>query len=567
MSTSRWSFPAPDRQATARRVVVALLGLAGAAVAAPAAGTPTGLAAPAGPVAASTSIQQQPSAQRSSEQPHHLDLGPSDLSETRRTTTIQPGVTLTRIARGASDSSLFWTNEIAIPATSSSPDPDAPPRSISDQASAQAEADRLKAKGFSARVEEVDQPRTADVAAGVLGYRVRVGHFTGQADADANKARLAAVGETSSSVYTGWDGDATDRGPWHVNVLRIDPHRFTGHLTGAFGPDLYDRETTSQLARAATATAGVNGGFFVLDPASGAPGDPAGAGVYDGRVLSEPVNGRPALVLHDNAQATAVERLTWDGAVRIGGRWKPLDGVDRVPGLIRNCGGDATDAPTDLPLHDFTCTDDSELLAFTPQYHDSTPSGPGREVVLDHGVVTAVHDSRGTALAPGELSVQGTGDSASLLQSVKVGNDLPVRLRLETGGRSLATPVGTTVTNGGPQLMRDGAVEITQRRDGFVRPSDPSFAYGWVIKRNPRTFAGIDTEGRTVLVTVDGRSTQDLGLSIPEAADVARSLGLVDAINLDGGGSTTMVIDGQVISHPSDATGERPVGDALLIQP
>ena len=48
---------------------------------------------------------------------------------------------------------------------------------------------------------------------------------------------------------------------------------------------------------------------------------------------------------------------------------------------------------------------------------------------------------------------------------------------------------------------------------------------------------------------------------------MARSLGLVDAINLDGGGSTAMAVRGQVIGHPSDATGERPVGDALLVTP
>jgi hypothetical protein len=552
------SFQLPDRQSTARRVAAVLLGLGAAAIAAPAAGTPS-VSVPA------VHVLQQPSLQRPN-QPH-LDLGPSDLPEARRTTTIQPGVTLTRITRGTDDPSLFWTNEMAIPATSSSPDPDAPPRSISDEASAQAEADRLQTKGFPARVEEVDQPQTADVPAGVLGYRVRVGHFTSQADADANKARLAAAGETASSVYTGWDGSASDRGPWHVNVLRIDPHRFSGRLAGSFGPDLYNRETTSQMARAAAATAAVNGGFFVLDPASGAPGDPAGAGVYDGHVLSEPVNGRPTLVLHDNGRNTAVTRLTWAGAARLAGRWTRLDGVDRVPGLIRNCGGDPTDAPTDLPLHDVTCTDDSELLAFTPQYHGTTPSGPGREVVLDHGVVTAVHDSRGAALTPGQTSLQATGDCTALLKSVKVGDPLPVRLRLQAGHHPLATPPGTTVTNGGPLLMRNGAIDITQRRDGFVHPGDPSYAYGWVIKRNPRTFAGIDAAGRTVLVTVDGRSTQDLGLSVPEAADVARSLGLLDAINLDGGGSTTMAIDGQVISHPSDATGERRVGDALLIQP
>lgn len=506
-------------------------------------------------------------ASASTQQPPHLDLGPSDLPETRRTTTLQPGVTLTRIDRGSSDSSLFWTNEIAIPSTSTSPDPDAPPRSISDRASAEAEADRLRSKGFTARVEEVQQPQTADVAAGLLGYRVRVGHYASKAEAEAGKARLAQAGETSSSVYTGWDGDASDRGPWHVNVLRIDPRRFDGHLAGSYGPDLYNRETTSQLAQAGGATAAINSGFFVLDPAAGAPGDPAGAGVYDGRVLSEAVDERPTLVLHDNAAGSAVKRLSWGGTADIGGKATTLDAVDRVPGLIRNCGGDAGDTPTDLPLHDVTCTDGSELVAFTPEFGQSTPSGEGREVVLEEGVVTAVHDSRGTALAPGQTSVQAIGDDTSLLKDVGVGDELTVKLRLESGGSPLATPRGTTVTNGGPQLLRHGKEEITQRRDGFVHPGDPSFQYGWFIKRNPRTFAGIDAQGRTVLVTVDGRTSEDLGLSVPEAADVARSLGLVDAINLDGGGSTTMVVDGQVISHPSDATGERPVGEALLIQP
>jgi hypothetical protein len=48
---------------------------------------------------------------------------------------------------------------------------------------------------------------------------------------------------------------------------------------------------------------------------------------------------------------------------------------------------------------------------------------------------------------------------------------------------------------------------------------------------------------------------------------VARSLGLRDAMNLDGGGSTTMVVDGTVVNVPSDATGQRPVGDALVGSP
>lgn len=498
-----------------------------------------------------------------------LHLGPADLAETRITTAVQPGVTLTRITRGSSDAGLFWTLESLIASTATSPDPDAPPRALSDRASADASADRLRAWGFDPRVEAVRQPAVADVPAGILGYRVRVGRFADQAAADRAKADLVAAGGSATSVFTGWDGERSARGPWHVNVVTIDPRRFQGTLAGSFGPDLFDRETTSALSKASGATVGVNGGYFVLDPKSGAPGDPAGIGVYDGRFLSEPIDDRPALVLHDDARRTQVHRLTWRGWAGLAGQRVRLDGIDRVPGLIRNCGGDGTDQPTSRPLHDTTCTDDSELVAFTSEYGASTPAGPGREIVLDRDrVVRAVHGQRGTSLPAGWMSVQGTGALAETLAAVDTGDRVRLQARLVTeGGATQRVSEDTTLVNGGPVLLRNGTEFITQARDGFVHPGDASFAYGFVIKRNPRTFAGVDSRGRTVLVTVDGRGTGDLGLSIPEEADVSRSLGLVDAINLDGGGSTTMTLNGQVISHPSDATGERPVGDAILVLP
>ncbi len=116
-------------------------------------------------------------------------------------------------------------------------------------------------------------------------------------------------------------------------------------------------------------------------------------------------------------------------------------------------------------------------------------------------------------------------------------------------------------------LVRRGQVHVTPRADGFVRPAEPSFYYGFSNNRNPRTFAGTDGTGRTILATADGRSTASLGLSITETGAVARALGMREAMNLDGGGSTTMVVGGQVTNQPSDPTGERPVGDSLLILP
>jgi hypothetical protein len=500
--------------------------------------------------------------------PGALPLGPAGLEETRTTQTVQPGVTVTRIVRGHADPSAVWTVEVAIPAGPGSPDPDAPPAAISDEAAAQATADRLRAAELDPRVERVDTPRVSDFS-GVLGWRVRVGATATREPADAIRQQVIAAGLSGSTVYTGWDGEADDlaqsTGPWHVDVLTIDPRAFRGRLEPTYGPDLERRETTSQLAALSGADAAVNAGFFVLDPAAGAPGDPAGVGVYDGRLRSEPVAGRPALLVRDDARRTSIVRLRWRGSV--GGL--TLDGLDRVPGLIRNCGG-IGDSPTNRPRQDYTCTDADELIAFDSGYGIKTPSGPGVEAVLDRGGrVVEVRSARGGTVPAGGRTVQATGAKVDALLAVaRPGRKLAVWATL-VDERGRPVPIGRheSIVNGGPELVRDGRLHATPGADGMVQPGNPSFYYGWAHKRNPRTIAGVDAKGRTVLITADGRSTSSLGLGIAEAAAVAKALGLRDAMNLDGGGSTTMVVDGAVINMPSDATGERPVGDALVVVP
>ena len=491
-----------------------------------------------------------------------LPLGPRDLPETRTVEHLQPGVTLTTIVRGEPDPDNGWTVEIAIPGGGENPDPDAPPTAIADREDADALKDALADNGFTARTEEVTTPRAADFPGGTLGYRVRIGHHDDKPAADAVLEQVRAAGFTASTVFTGWDGDPTDRGPWRVQLLTIDPKKFRGDLVGDFGPDLERRETTSALAAARNATAAVNAGFFVLDPAAGAPGDPAGLGVYNGQFHSEPTNGRPVLAFDTDARAD-VARYRWTGSVA--GRL-PLDGINRVPGLIRNCGGTPDDQPTSRPLHDTTCTDADELVAFTPHYGASTPTGPGVEAVLDrHDRVTELRTPRGGPLPAGTHSIQATGTQADALKELaKPGARLRIDTKL-TDNRGRPARLPDMIVNGGPELVRDGRPHATPNADGMVRPGDPSFYYGWVSKRNPRTIAGVDNRGRLLLATIDGRAVDNLGLSIAESAKVAAALGMHEAINLDGGGSTTMVANGEVINNPSDATAERPVGDAILI--
>lgn len=93
------------------------------------------------------------------------------------------------------------------------------------------------------------------------------------------------------------------------------------------------------------------------------------------------------------------------------------------------------------------------------------------------------------------------------------------------------------------------------------------------LNRHPRTAIGITEEGHLLLVTVDGRHAEAAGMTMWELQDYMESLNCRDALNLDGGGSTTLYIRGKgVVNYPSDNRnfdheGERRVANAILVMP
>ena len=93
-------------------------------------------------------------------------------------------------------------------------------------------------------------------------------------------------------------------------------------------------------------------------------------------------------------------------------------------------------------------------------------------------------------------------------------------------------------------------------------------AAGFETARHPRTLIGDDAQGGIWLITVDGRQPLlSLGMSFAELQGLARRLGLRSALNLDGGGSTTMWVDGKIVNQPSDPEGPRRVSDAIVVIP
>lgn len=115
-----------------------------------------------------------------------------------------------------------------------------------------------------------------------------------------------------------------------------------------------------------------------------------------------------------------------------------------------------------------------------------------------------------------------------------------------TNGAGLLVHGGRDLTDWGPEQLREG----------------------FTTERHPRTLVGVDDDDRVWLVTVDGRNpTLSVGATFAELQQLAHAIGLREALNLDGGGSTTMVAGGRIRNHPSDSTGPRPISDAILVSP
>ncbi|MFE9653211.1 phosphodiester glycosidase family protein [Micromonospora sp. NPDC006431] len=341
--------------------------------------------------------------------------------------------------------------------------------------------------------------------------------------------------------------NTTTQGPWVVNVLTIDPSKARGHLQATYGQDLAKVEKTTDLVRASGALAGINASFFTFTASQLYPGDPVGLGLFGGKLLSEPISD-PAevnFVVDANSNRALTGKLSWSGSVRNRqtDATLPLEFINHPPVVPAGCAALADQTQCTLP---------GDVVEFTPEFAAATPSGAGVEVVLDRlGCVVRTSTTRGATLAAGQTSLQATGRDAAALLNV-------------TAQGCVSTTSTLTDQNGEELPVRPGLFGVTGRypltADGQIVVPDGS---GSFFDRNPRTIAGTTRDGKIVLATIDGRQTTSVGTTMDETAAVAQALGMSDAVNLDGGGSTAMSVEGALVNRPSGST-ERAVGDALV---
>ncbi|MGQ0845840.1 MAG: phosphodiester glycosidase family protein [Sporichthyaceae bacterium] len=336
--------------------------------------------------------------------------------------------------------------------------------------------------------------------------------------------KTLAPGVVLTTIARGSSGSAQER--WVVRTITIDPKIAKGNLGVTYGPTLAGNDRTSDMLREVNALAGVNGSFFT-PKSSTRPGDPMGLTMSGGKVLSEPSPyGAEVTLLVDSAANTMkVTRLRWTGTVRNEtGAGIAVSKVNGAPG--RN-----------------------QVALITSEYGRKTPSGSGIEVVLDgKGCVAKVATTRGTKLRRGQSTLQATGTAAKKLAGLAGKGCLAVEHTLTDKGRPVEVTESLSAMTGRVWLLNDGAITASDRD-----------RYLW--RRHPRTVAGFTWDGKLVFMTVDGRSKKSVGASMIETATIARELGLRDAVNLDGGGSTTMAVEGKVVNGVRT---ERAVSDALV---
>ena len=298
--------------------------------------------------------------------------------------------------------------------------------------------------------------------------------------------------------------------------------------------NLFSRENVRDMATRTGALMAINADFFGND------GDPLGTMVTNGELVSEPYSPRSvaawsptAGLQFDSPSFSAFIEPVGAPRIRIDGINRSVRAGEVV--LFTQKGGVASSKircsafllEAKRPI---TMTGDFSLRLKTI-VHDLTDI----PVALDEAILM---------VSPQRLAEV----SAALYAGLTY--DFRISIAGQIDWKSVTEAIG-----GGPRLVKNGAVSVLRDYERF----DSGYN-----NRHPRSAIGYTKNQEVVIVAVDGRSSVSKGLTLDELAGLMVKLGCVDAMNLDGGGSTTLVLGGSVLNRPSDG-GLRSVANALLL--
>lgn len=279
-------------------------------------------------------------------------------------------------------------------------------------------------------------------------------------------------------------------------------------------------EALSEMAARSQAVAMINGPYYMRS------GEILGLLKIDQTLVSTPDTPRTSFgVLPDGK--IIFDSPAFTGHVELPDKTKiPIDGVNRGRG-------------------------ESELILYNTYYaYWTLTAGGGREYLVRDGRIVDIQNDN-SVIPEGTVVLSASGRQAWLMADLKIGDPLKIVQTLGPVWDKVTQAVGA-----GPCLVKNGEIYMTTLGEEF----GSDVAGG----RAPRTALGITKDGKALLVVVDGRSRSSVGYTLLELARFMLEQGAVEAMNLDGGGSSQMIIGSQIVNAPSDGR-ERRLGAGIAV--
>ncbi|OGC11805.1 hypothetical protein A3K48_04870 [candidate division WOR-1 bacterium RIFOXYA12_FULL_52_29] len=294
------------------------------------------------------------------------------------------------------------------------------------------------------------------------------------------------------------------------------------------------RATVGKIAEEQGAVAAINGTYFAYN------GKPLGTLLIDKELVSTPIYDRTALILSDDGKAF-VDNIQIECYFN-----SPANERFDITGVNQGIGNNS-------------------IIMYTPVWGEKTGTARGGvELTVVNSKVASIGLANSTIPQNGYvLSTTGTV-SQFITDKFKIGDPVDLRIRVIPYVSSPSSILH--LVSGGPRLVKEGQVYVSKHEENF-RPDIAK-------SRAARSAVGITKDNKILLVTVDGLPRQkksrseksSIGMTLEELAELMINLGAVEAMNLDGGGSTTMWIDGKTVNRPVNG-GASPVSNALVIRP
>ncbi len=333
--------------------------------------------------------------------------------------------------------------------------------------------------------------------------------------------------------------------PQSIHILRVDPTKLAIIPARALD-DTLGRESVSSLCTRHGAVAGINAGFFEIGGTF--DGLPSGILKIQNEWYFLPTKPRAALGWKNEGQAVLIDRLLASCSVRVGEKTIPIDGLNRPrkPG---------------------------EKILYSSCFHRTTLTSPeGVEVAIQNNKVQQITSQKGSALLPENgwvLSLANPIDP-TISSLFSIDSSVSISLTpLPQGSPSYTTSADWAamdhIVGGTPVLVQNGKVITDFSTEKTRLP--------FLTDRYARTAIGILKNKQWIFVVVDGRQPDlSVGMTMNELAEFMVNLGCIEAMNFDGGGSSTMVIGQKIINNPYGDEDEdegkksvRRVSDAILI--